>query len=159
MAAHARMLKENLGQDIKVIFIGPCVAKKSELLRPEVAGVVDCVLTFKELNQWFDQKGIDLSMCEESNFDEKPVHEAQLYPLPGGMIKTAGLDDDGLNLKLLKVDSIQGVRELLNGIEETSDTRSSNLFFAARGASTALASNPERTCLNAGAILLNIIAE
>ncbi|MBP1747720.1 MAG: putative sensor protein [Deltaproteobacteria bacterium] len=133
MAAHARLLKENLGQDIKVIFIGPCVAKKSELVRPEVAGVVDCVLTFKELNQWFVQKGIDLSMCEESNFDEKPVHEAQLYPLPGGLIKTAGLDDDGLNLKLLKVDSIQGVRELLDGIEDTSEHAIIEPLFCSQG--------------------------
>jgi iron only hydrogenase large subunit-like protein/uncharacterized Fe-S cluster-containing protein len=118
MAAHAKMLKEKLGNDIKVVFIGPCVAKKSELTRPDVAGYVDCVLTFKELNAWFLNNNIDLSMCEESNFDEKPVHEAQLYPLPGGLIKTAGLHDDGLNLKLLRVDSIQGVRELLNGIQE-----------------------------------------
>lgn len=118
MAAHAKMLKEKLGNNIKVIFIGPCVAKKSEMNRPEVAGYVDCVLTFKELNAWLLEKNIDLSMCEESNFDERPVHEAQLYPLPGGLIKTAGLDDDGLNLKLLRVDSIQGVRELLNGIQD-----------------------------------------
>jgi len=60
MVAHARMLKEKLGTEAKVIFIGPCVAKKSELLRPENNGVVDCVLTFGELLMWFNQKGIDL---------------------------------------------------------------------------------------------------
>ena len=52
MAAHARHAQEKLGQDVKVVFIGPCVAKKSELFRPEVAGVVDCVLTFRELMTW-----------------------------------------------------------------------------------------------------------
>jgi iron only hydrogenase large subunit-like protein/uncharacterized Fe-S cluster-containing protein len=116
MVAHARMLKEKLGHDTKVIFIGPCVAKKSELFRPEVRGVVDCVLTFREIMAWIEQKGIDLSTCEESNFDEKPVPSAQLYPLPGGMIKTAGLTDDGLNMKLLKVDGIGNTRELLKDI-------------------------------------------
>lgn len=133
MVAHARLLREKLGKDIKVIFIGPCVAKKSELNRPEVAGVVDCALTFKELNLWLEQKGIDLSMCEESNFDEKPVHKAQLYPLPGGLIKTAGLKDDGLNLKLLRVDSIQGVRELLNGIGEGSEHALIEPLFCSQG--------------------------
>ncbi len=133
MVAHARLLREKLGKDIKVIFIGPCVAKKSELYRPEVAGVVDCALTFKELNIWLEQKGIDLSMCEESSFDEKPVHKAQLYPLPGGLIKTAGLDDDGLNLKLLRVDSIQGVRELLNGIGESSEHALIEPLFCSQG--------------------------
>ena len=114
MAAHARMLKDKLGDDTKVIFIGPCVAKKSELFRTEVAGVVECVLTFRELMTWFSQKNIDLTTCEESNFDEKPVPSAQLYPLPGGMIKTAGLIDDGLNMKLIKVDGINNVNEFLN---------------------------------------------
>jgi iron only hydrogenase large subunit-like protein/uncharacterized Fe-S cluster-containing protein len=133
MTAHARLLKEKLGKETKVIFIGPCVAKKSELNRPEVAGAVDCVLTFKELNAWLLQKDINLSMCEESNFDEKPVHEAQLYPLPGGLIKTAGLTDDGLNLKLLRVDSIQGVRELLNGIEENSEHAVIEPLFCSQG--------------------------
>ncbi|OPY03303.1 MAG: Iron hydrogenase 1 [Syntrophorhabdus sp. PtaB.Bin047] len=133
MAAHARLLKEKLGKETKVIFIGPCVAKKSELTRPDVAGLVDCVLTFKELNAWLLQKGIDLSMCEESNFDEKPVHQAQLYPLPGGLIKTAGLDDDGLNLKLLRVDSIQGVRELLTGIEENPEQAIIEPLFCSQG--------------------------
>ncbi len=118
MAAHARMLKEKLGWESKVVFIGPCVAKKSELFRPDVARVVDCVLTFRELSIWLEQKSIDLSKCEESNFDEKPVQWAQLYPLPGGMIKTAGLEDDGLNMKLLKVDGIENVKELLRDVPE-----------------------------------------
>jgi iron only hydrogenase large subunit-like protein len=118
MVAHARMLKEKLGPEVKVVFIGPCVAKKSELFRPEAAGVVDCVLTFREIATWMEQKNIDLSTCEESNFDERPVRSAQLYPLPGGMIKTAGLVDDGLNMKLLRVDGIGGTRELLKAVPE-----------------------------------------
>lgn len=116
MLAHGRMLKEKLGRDAKVIFIGPCVAKKSEILRPSNREMVDCVLTFKELMMWFNQKGISISNCEESGFDERPVHLAQLYPLPGGMIKTAGLHDDGFDLKLLRVDGINNVKSLVEGL-------------------------------------------
>ena len=83
MAAHARMLKNRLGEESAVVFIGPCVAKKSEILRPDVAGAVDCVLTFKELAQWMEQRNIDLSMCEESDFDEKPIHGPALPPAGG----------------------------------------------------------------------------
>ena len=113
MVAHGRMLKEKLGNETKVIFIGPCVAKKSEIIRPGIAGVVDCVLTFSELMIWFEQKGVNLATCEESNFDEKPLHVAQLYPLPGGSLKTSGMDDDGLSLASLRVDAIENVREVL----------------------------------------------
>jgi iron only hydrogenase large subunit-like protein len=133
MAAHARMLKDKLGKDTRVVFIGPCVAKKSELFRPDVARVVDCVLTFRELATWLEQKNIDLSTCEESNFDEKPVQWAQLYPLPGGMIKTAGLDDDGLNMKLLRIDGIENVRELLKDIPHESAYTLIEPLFCSQG--------------------------
>lgn len=41
--------KENAGEEVKTIFIGPCTAKKNEFRRPEVSQYVDCVLTFEEL--------------------------------------------------------------------------------------------------------------
>ncbi len=133
MMAHARMLKKKFGPESKVIFIGPCVAKKSELLKPGSKGAIDCVLTFSELFMWLNQKGIDLSTCEESNFDEKPVHLAQLYPLPGGMIKTAGMQDDGFNLQLVRVDGIANVKSLLNDLPENSSYSIIEPFFCSQG--------------------------
>ena len=127
------MLKEKLGKDIKVVFIGPCVAKKSEILRNDVQDAVDCVLTFSELMLWFNQKEIHLSNCEESSLDEDPVHCAQLYPLPGGMIKTAGLADDGLDLKLIRVDGIDNVRALLNDVQEQSAYTLVEPLFCSQG--------------------------
>jgi iron only hydrogenase large subunit-like protein len=133
MAAHGRMLKEKLGDDIKVVFIGPCVAKKSEILRNDVQDAVDCVLTFSELMLWLNQKEIHLSNCEESSLDEEPVHCAQLYPLPGGMIKTAGLADDGLDLKLIRVDGIDNVRALLNDVQQQSAYTLVEPLFCSQG--------------------------
>ncbi len=133
MLAHGRMLKERLGKDTKVIFIGPCVAKKSEILKPANKGIVDCVLTFKELMIWLNQKGINLSNCEESSFDERPVHLAQLYPLPGGMIKTAGLEEDGFDLKLLRVDGINNVKSLIEGLPEDSSYTLIEPLFCSQG--------------------------
>lgn len=121
MASHGKMLKEKLGDEVRVIFIGPCVAKKSEIIRPDVAGLVDCALTFRELLMWLDQRDIHLMNCEEGSFDESPVHVAQLYPLPGGMIKTAGLDDDGFDIKLMRVDGMGNVRALLENVQKESD--------------------------------------
>jgi iron only hydrogenase large subunit-like protein/uncharacterized Fe-S cluster-containing protein len=133
MVAHGRMLKEKLGKDASVVFIGPCVAKKSEIMRKDVQDAVDCVLTFSELMLWFNQKGIHLSNCEESSFDEDPVHCAQLYPLPGGMIKTAGLIEDGLDLKLVRVDGIENVRALFNDVEGESSYTLVEPLFCSQG--------------------------
>jgi len=116
MVTHARMLKKLHGKQSAVVFIGPCVAKKSEILRPGVSGAVDCVLTFKELMVWLDNRNIDLSTCEESDFDEKPIHDAQLYPLPGGSIKTAAIEDDGLSLTIVRAYGAAAVKESLDSI-------------------------------------------
>ncbi|MGA2106281.1 MAG: [Fe-Fe] hydrogenase large subunit C-terminal domain-containing protein [Syntrophorhabdales bacterium] len=117
MVTHARMLKGLHGKESAVVFIGPCVAKKSEILRPGVSGAVDCVLTFKELMVWLDNRNIDLSTCEESDFDEKPIRDAQLYPLPGGSIKTAAIEDDGLSLAIVRADGAAAVKESLDSIQ------------------------------------------
>jgi iron only hydrogenase large subunit-like protein/uncharacterized Fe-S cluster-containing protein len=93
MVLHARHLKEKLGAAAKVVFIGPCVAKKTEAARAG-ARAVDVVLTFGELREWLTRKGIDLAACEESGFDELPGGAARLFPLSGGLLKTAALDTD-----------------------------------------------------------------
>ncbi len=144
MVAHARMLRKKLGDNIKVIFIGPCVAKKSELFRPDVLNSVDCVLTFKELLLWFQQRGVDLSLCEESNFDEKPVSVAQLYPLPGGMIKTAGLTDDGLNTDYLKVDGLPNLHALYRSLPDRPPYTLIDPLFCAQGCINGPVMNTDR---------------
>jgi iron only hydrogenase large subunit-like protein/uncharacterized Fe-S cluster-containing protein len=133
MTTHGRMLKKRHGPNSAVVFIGPCVAKKSEVLRPDVAGAVDCVLTFKELMVWMEQRNIDLSMCEESDFDEKPIRDAQLYPLPGGSIKTAKIADDGLELKIVRADGVSNVKDLVTSIRQESRYSLLEPVFCAQG--------------------------
>ena len=70
------------------------------------------MLTFKELMAWLEQRSIDLATCEESDFDEGPVHDAQLYPLPGGSIKTAEIEDDGLSRRIVRIDGMHDVKEI-----------------------------------------------
>ena len=53
---------------------------------------------------WLEQTEHRSATCEESDFDEEPVHDAQLYPLPGGSIKTAAIEDDGLEPSIVRID-------------------------------------------------------
>ena len=96
MLAHALHIRRILADSgkIRVVFIGPCVAKKAEADRPENEGLVDCALTFGELTEWFQQEKIDLAACEESDFDERPRGAARLFPLEGGSIRTSGWTAD-----------------------------------------------------------------
>lgn len=69
MAMLGKAIKER-DPRAKVIFIGPCTAKKAEWKRPEVQPYIDCVLTFEELQALIDSMDIDIENLEESVLDE-----------------------------------------------------------------------------------------
>jgi PAS domain S-box-containing protein len=117
MIAHARMLKQRYGEDTKVVFIGPCIAKKDEAEDVCVCGDVDAVLTFEELKAWVEVAGIDIKDVEELQQDGLYPDVARNYPLPGGLLKTANIRDDMLSIDVLVVDGINQCIDLLGAIE------------------------------------------
>jgi iron only hydrogenase large subunit-like protein/uncharacterized Fe-S cluster-containing protein len=116
MIAHAKYLKARLGQHARVVFIGPCVAKKIEAQRPEYKGLVEVVLTFQELEEWFARRGVVLANCEESGFDGDALAEARFFALPGGLLKAAHLDHGGMHRELTHVSGPQEVKEALDEV-------------------------------------------
>lgn len=89
MVNHGRILKERLGNDWAIVFVGPCVAKRLESQRPENQGAVDYVLTFSELIQWLADEGIEIGRYPISDFENYvSLDEARLFPLRGGLYKT-----------------------------------------------------------------------
>lgn len=56
--------------DAKVVFIGPCVAKKKEFQLGRTMNAIDCVLTYEELFALFESKHIDLTKLEDASLDE-----------------------------------------------------------------------------------------
>ena len=121
MIAHARHMHTVLGDECGVVFVGPCAAKKGEAERPEYAGIVDVVITFRELILWLEQAGIDLAECEESGFDEYPAGGSRYFPLEGGLLRTAGIPTDMLDEKTEAVSGYWRVHEALAGLAEKND--------------------------------------
>lgn len=119
MMAHAKHIKTKFGTDTKVIFIGPCAAKKAEAERREFKGLVDCVLTFEELEEWFKEQGIDLGNCEESSFDEEPFGKARLFPVEGGSIATSAMDTSVLDERLVFISGFDEIRECFQALKTT----------------------------------------
>jgi two-component system, NtrC family, sensor kinase len=118
MIAIGKYLKANSTEDLKVVFIGPCVAKKQEYLDPEVAGAIDAVLTFYELKNVFNQKSIDLPSLEESDFDAPHAFMGKSYSLAGGMLKTANISGDILEKEIIVVEGKQKVLEIIDEIND-----------------------------------------
>lgn len=119
MLAHGRALKKTLGANVKVVFIGPCVAKKAEA-QTDPDGAIDAVLTFEELTQWFDSAGIRLADLEESEFDQRAPAAARWYALEGGGLKTAGLKTDIADTQTVAVSGIEALGDMLAGLPRAS---------------------------------------
>ena len=81
MQAHGRDIKKRI-PDAKVVFIGPCAAKKDEASYYE--GFVDAVLTFDELSLLFKEAGIE----PEKRPDHSENSRARFFPTTGGILKT-----------------------------------------------------------------------
>ncbi|MDR2459946.1 MAG: 4Fe-4S binding protein [Deltaproteobacteria bacterium] len=125
MVAHGRMLKESLG-NIKVVFIGPCAAKKDEAARRENADAIDAVLTFKELLDWMAEAKVSLETSPESGFDSVGyVDYARLFPLEGGMLKTGNQLADPGNLNLV---TVSGAKRVISLFENTEALATSQLI-------------------------------
>jgi iron only hydrogenase large subunit-like protein len=133
MLAHARHIRRRLGDDVRVVFIGPCVAKKAEADRPEFAGLVDCALTFAELAQWFQREGIDLAEGEESDFDEIPAGPSRLFPLVGGCVRTAGWSTDLLAGEVRVASGFSEVCTALDALGEESVPHVLEPLFCVQG--------------------------
>ncbi len=119
--AHARLLidkfiKNKKRIEFKIVFIGPCAAKKKEAERVEFTEMIDAVLTFDELNEWLVRENINLNECEESEFDDTPPAAARLFPLEGGLIRTAALKTDMLDSEVLAISGFDEIKNAFDNI-------------------------------------------
>lgn len=120
MIAMGRYLKKNYGEDKKVVFIGPCTAKKFEYQDPEVEGAVDAVLTFVELKEIFKRYNINISELEDSYFDPPHSNLGKTFPLAGGLLKTANIKNDLLAKDIIVVDGKEKVIQIIEDIAKGS---------------------------------------
>ncbi len=88
--AMARLVKQQYGDHVNVVFIGPCVAKKAEILDSECKAVDGC-LTYKEISRMFTRRGVDISELEDTQFDEPFASLGRSYPIIGGYWKNAAV--------------------------------------------------------------------
>jgi two-component system, NtrC family, sensor kinase len=116
MIAMGRYLKKNFGEDIKTVFIGPCIAKKSEILNPAVEGIIDAVLTFEEVKELLANNKIYIDELPETDFDAPHSYMGKSYPLAGGLLKSAEISGDILEKEIIVVEGKTKVEEILNEI-------------------------------------------
>lgn len=115
MIAAARAVHSIYGNQVKTVFIGPCLAKKNEAERPELAGDISCAMTFQELRQLMNEGGCDRKTFRESEFDPPHAGLGAIYPIGGGLLQAAGIDEDLLSMNVV---SAEGNREFIQSLAD-----------------------------------------
>lgn len=116
MATIAKYIKET-DNAAKVVFIGPCTAKKAEAQKPEVKKYIDAVMTFEELQALFDSRDIEITNLEEDVLDNASYF-GRIFARSGGLtdavveaLKEQGIED--FELKACTCDGIEACRVAL----------------------------------------------
>lgn len=118
MVAHARMMRDVYGPRIKVVFIGPCIAKKHEVIDPENRQAVFATITFEQLADWFAEAGIDPEKCVEDESQRTPHNTLpRFYPVPGGIIHNL-TQASRRHYTCSAVDGIDRCQEILESLRE-----------------------------------------
>lgn len=113
---HAKMLKEK-NKDAKVVFIGPCIAKKMEASGSEV---INEVLTFEDLVELFNENNIDLNTISKLPVDssKKIPNKAKYFPIPRGIIKS--FEELPKGYEYIAVDGVEHCFDILRNIDDVS---------------------------------------
>ncbi|MCO5257843.1 MAG: 4Fe-4S binding protein [Lentimicrobium sp.] len=117
LMAHAAMLRQWFGDDIRVVFIGPCVAKKNE--SDDFNSLIDAALTFKDLRAWFEEEGILpglVRMNGPSKFVPYSAADGALYPLDGGMTTTLRNAVSSPDVSYMHISGMENIKAALDGV-------------------------------------------
>ena len=119
MVAMARVLHDPSlhGPDAKIVFVGPCIAKKGEAAAADILFEIDAVLTFDELRQMFADRGITPPAAADDAFDGPHGSLGSLFPLARGLLQAAELPEDLMTGEIIAADGRESFVEAINDFE------------------------------------------
>jgi iron only hydrogenase large subunit-like protein len=95
MVAMARVVRNHYGSDAKLVFIGPCLAKKAESTE------IDAVLTFREIREMMETNRLNPSKVVKAEFDPPLGGRGAIFPLSHGLLNTMEVNEDILSENVL----------------------------------------------------------
>jgi iron only hydrogenase large subunit-like protein/nitrogen-specific signal transduction histidine kinase len=111
MVATSRLARKIYGNNIRIVFIGPCIAKKAE------SDEVDEALTFRELRSLFDRYSIRSEKVRPSDFDGPASGMGAIFPLTRGQLQTVNKSDSIIEGKVIVDSGKNNFREAIREFE------------------------------------------
>ena len=149
--AHAKVLKKE-NPDAKIVFIGPCIAKKKECRE---SGLIDNVLTFEELIELLKENEIDLQEIDAA--EEVSWNRERFFPISRGIIKSFEELADGY--EYIAMDGVEKCKEALQKIDDLE-----NVFLELNSCESACINGPcslnkDNTAIIANAKIRNYVKD
>lgn len=110
MVAVTRVIRKEYG-DVKVVFIGPCIAKKAE------SDEVDEGITFKELRELFQINQITPEDTIAADFDPPRSGKGAVFPVDRGLIQAIDKNDDLIDGKIITASGQDNFKEIISEFE------------------------------------------
>jgi len=149
---HAKLLRKAFGNDIGVIFFGPCVAKKNEADRHPA--LLDLALTFADLAEWLASENIDPAAIDKKDWAEmvpKRAREGKIYAVEGGMNDTLR-DPQGGDIRYHSVSGLDHLARLLQDPPDQADIGNCKLFIECLACSGGCVNGPVMQQNDAGTL-------
>lgn len=115
MAAMSRVYRNIYGDDLKIVFIGPCIAKKAEVASINMPDELDAALTFLELRELFAKKGVYPDGIDDSDFDPPYANTGGLFPIARGLLQAADITEDLVQDEVI---AVEGREEFVEAFKE-----------------------------------------
>jgi len=112
MVAMSRVVKEKYGNDLKIVFIGPCMAKKAE------SNETDQELTFIELREMFDNFNITSESATPSEFDSPIGGKGAIFPVSRGLVQNLDAAEDINDGRIITAEGRTNFKEAIKEFEK-----------------------------------------
>lgn len=116
MLTHARILKQHYGNDIKIIFAGPCICKKLEA--DNFRDLIEVAITFKDLKGWMEKENVlpeTLSPTAEDHFVPWSAGLGTLYPIEGGMLP--GVKEEKKRIIKMAFSDLSNIKDVIKNLQ------------------------------------------
>ncbi|MCE5345838.1 MAG: 4Fe-4S dicluster domain-containing protein [Bacteroidales bacterium] len=114
MVAMSRVVRAKYGRDTRIVFIGPCIAKKAE------SNEIDEAITFSELREMFADCNITPEDTLPSDFDPPIGGRGAIFPVARGLLQTAKISDNAITGNIIaaegRIDFQEALKEFETGL-------------------------------------------
>lgn len=111
MVAMTRVMRRKYGDDLNVVFIGPCIAKKDE------SNEVNASLTFRELREMFNKRKLLNADVQPSEFDPPVSAKGAIFPVSRGLLNTIGIKEDIFEHNIIIAEGRSNFQEAIKEFE------------------------------------------